>query len=303
MCSSLSRPTFPWIAWAGSRTPTRRTFRAGLPRPWRLRAAGLALVVALAAGLPGQSATAAVGLTAHRAVYDLGLGELRGDSRVVRAWGRLEFEWADVCDGWAVSQRTHLAISSEDGGEIESIWSVKSWESKDGLRYRFYIRRYFPNGYSEVTAGSARLDGPGLGGEAIYSDPEERRVQLPAGTLFPTMHSLELMALAEAGRFPVWRVLFDGFDVEDLVGVNATLVQAVPPGQAAAIESELLAGQPSWRMRLAFFPLNLRTPEPDREQGFRIFANGVVDELTLDYGDFTIDGTLEDLSALPDPGC
>ncbi len=271
--------------------------------PWRLRAAGLALVVALAAALPGQFAAAAVGLTAHRAVYDLVLGELRGDSPVVRAWGRLEFEWADVCDGWTVSQRTHLAIGNEDGGEIESIWSVKSWESKDGLRYRFYVRRFFPNGQSEVTAGSARLDGPGLGGEAIYSDPEERRVQLPAGTLFPTMHSLELMALAEAGRFPVWRVLFDGFDVEDLVGVNATLVQTVPPGPAAAIEFELLAAQPSWRLRLAFFPLNWQTPEPDREQGFRIFANGVVDELTLDYGDFTIDGTLEDLSALPDPGC
>jgi hypothetical protein len=267
--------------------------------------AWLALTVAVAgvAALAGPSAAAGVGLAPHRAVYGLGLGETRGDSSVVRAWGQLEFEWADVCDGWAVSQLTHLAIDREDGGEIESIWSVRSWESKDGLRYRFFLRRIYPNGQSDLTAGSARLDGPGLGGEAVYTAPEERRVALPAGTVFPTMHSLQLMTLAEDGRFPVWRVLFDGFEAEDLIGVNATLVREIPPDEAVAIESELLAAEPSWRVRLAFFPLKSQAPEPDREQGFRMFANGIVDELSLDYGDFTIDAVLEDLSALPDPGC
>ncbi len=42
---------------------------------------------------------------------------------------------------------------------------------------------------------------------------------------------------------------------------------------------------------------------PTREQGFRVFANGVVDELVIDYGDFTIDAVLEDLKPLPESGC
>ncbi len=42
---------------------------------------------------------------------------------------------------------------------------------------------------------------------------------------------------------------------------------------------------------------------PTREQGFRVFANGVVDELVIDYGDFTINAVLEDLKPLPESGC
>ncbi len=69
------------------------------------------------------------------------------------------------------------------------------------------------------------------------------------------------------------------------------------------IESALIAGQPSWRIRLAYFPLDKQTLKPDREQGFRVYANGVVDELAIDYGDFTIDAVLEDLKPLPESGC
>ena len=58
---------------------------------------------------------------ASLAVYDLDLDRTRPDSPVVRAHGRLVFEWADVCDGWTVSQRTHLAITHETGGEIDSV--------------------------------------------------------------------------------------------------------------------------------------------------------------------------------------
>ncbi len=32
-------------------------------------------------------------------------------------------------------------------------------------------------------------------------------------------------------------------------------------------------------------------------------ADGVVDELVIDYGDFTIDAVLEDLTPLPESGC
>ncbi len=265
--------------------------------------AGLALAALAGALAGGPAASAAAGLVPHRAVYELGLHWTRADSPVVRARGRLEFEWGDVCDGWTVSQRTHLAITHEDGGEIESVWSINSWEAKDGLRYRFFIRSLKPGGTSELIAGSAELEGPGLGGQVVFRGAEDRQLALPKGTLFPSMHSFELMALAEQGDFPVWRVVFDGFDDEELFGVNATLEGSLGPDLPASIESELLAGQPSWRVRLAFFPLTRRTPEPDREQAFRFFANGVVDELFLDYGDFTIVGSLEELAPLPDPGC
>lgn len=247
--------------------------------------------------------TAAVGLTPHRAVYSLDLGTARGDSNVTQARGRLEFEWDDVCDGWTVRQRMSLSVVHRSGEEFNSNWTINSWESKDGLSYRFFIRHFTPGGEAEVLKGAARLDGPGEGGVATYRGTEEWRLELPRGTLFPTKHSLEMMALAERGALPVWRILFDGFGQDDLQGVSAALVKSIGEGESTSIESDLIAGQPSWRIHLAYFLLDKQTMEPDHEQDFRIFANGVVDELVIDYGDFTIDAVLEDLKPLPEPGC
>ena len=275
---------------------------------WGMRRLFRALLCSLAAFALGALAmpagvTAAVGLTPHRAVYSLGLGTARSDSSVTQARGRLEFEWDDVCDGWTVSQRTSLTVLHRNGGEIDSNWTVNSWESKDGLSYRFFVHHFTPGGENKVLKGAARLDGPGEGGVATYRGPEERRLELPRGTLFPTEYSLEMMALAERGALPVWRILFDGFGQDDLQGVSAALVKAIGEDETTSIESALMAGQPSWRIRLAYFPLDKQTLEPDREQGFRVFANGVVDELVIDYGDFTIDAVLEDLKPLPESGC
>jgi hypothetical protein len=273
---------------------TRRLFR-----PLLCSLAAFALgALAGPAGL-----TAAVGLTPHRAVYSLDLGTARSDSIVTQARGRMEFEWDDVCDGWTVSQRMSLSVVHRNGGEVNSNFTFNSWESKDGLSYRFFSRHFTPGGEDEVLKGAARLDGPGEGGVATYRGPEERRLELPRGTLFPTEHSLEMMALAERGALPVWRILFDGFGQDDLQGVSAALVKSIGESKPTSIESDLIAGQPSWRIHLAYFLLDKQTMEPDHEQDFRIFANGVVDELVIDYGDFTIDAVLEDLKPLPESGC
>lgn len=60
---------------------------------------------------------------------------------------------------------------------------------------------------------------------------------------------------------------------------------------------------PSWRVNLAFFGVGAESVEPEQEQGLRLFANGVVDEMHLDYGDFVLDADLTELTRLPAPEC
>jgi hypothetical protein len=50
----------------------------------------------------------------------------------------------------------------------------------------------------------------------------------------------------------------------------------------------LIDDVPSWRVQLAFFGPGAQSVEPEQEQGLRLFANGVVDEMTLDYGDLVL---------------
>src|SRR3546814_5782385 len=99
--------------------------------------AGLLLVLTGACCVTGPAAAAMLGsqgLVSHKAVYALSLGELRASSAVTEAAGRFEFEWSDVCDGWAVNQRFRLAVLYEDGLSVSYGWSLRSEEHTSELQ-------------------------------------------------------------------------------------------------------------------------------------------------------------------------
>ena len=152
-------------------------------------------------------------------------------------------------------------------------------------------------------AGRGKLDGPGKGGSAHYVQPEERTVDLPAGALFPTAHSLALLAEAEAGTPFFFSDVFDGSDEDGLFGVGAIIGKRIPPEKGGDDRAPLLTEAPSWRLRLAFFPHANPAPEPEHEQIFRLHGNGIAEELVLDYGDFSVRAALGKVEKLPTPGC
>ncbi len=264
---------------------------------------GLAALIFVLAAAPAARAASGVKILPHKAFYDLALGKIRDDSKVTRASGRLEFEWADACDAWTVSQRSRIQVAYSDGRVIDFGWSHNSWEAKDGLRYRFFIRRIHAGASVEETRGEATLSAPGGAGTAKFTLPAEREMALPAGTLFPTGHSLALLAAAEADSLPLWRVVFDGSGEEGLYGVSAASSGRFQAGQPASLASPLIDDQISWRLQLAFFGMDESASEPQQEQNLRLFPNGIADELTFDYGEFALKGTLRALNALSAPDC
>ncbi len=271
-----------------------------------MRRITVALLVAIIGCYGGArlaaAAPAAESLLPHGAAYALTLGDLRSSSPVVDATGRFEFEWQDVCDGWTVGQKFRIALLYEDGVSVNFGWSLSSWESKDGKRYRFFIRRYDGAGETESVRGEAEI-GPDGSGRALFFGAEEREIELPAGTLFPTQHTQHVLARADAGSAQIWTMVFDGSGDRGLFGVSAALSGSLPPDAPTQLPSALLEGVPSWRFDLAFYGADAETAEPEQEQGLRLFANGVVDEMRLDYGDFVLDANLTRLSALPVPDC
>lgn len=262
--------------------------------------------VALAASFSLPAAAAGPGpaadLLPHRAAYHLTLGDIDSSSPVIQAQGRLDFEWSDACDGWVVQQRFRVRMAYEDGLLADFGWTLSSWESKDGKRYRFFIRRFSGGNEIERVRGEATLGADGTG-RATFSEPEVREIALPAGTLFPTQHTIDVLAGAGAAESPLWRLVFDGSGDEGLFGVSAALSRSLPAGARTQIASPLIAQVPSWRFNLAFFGIDESNAEPEQEQGLRLFANGVVDEMRLNYGDFILNGDLNRVEALPVPDC
>src|SRR6266852_456147 len=121
-------------------------------RPARVLVATLLLALAAAGG------AAAVEIAPHRALYSMSLGTAKPNSGVVAARGSMVFEWGETCDGWTVEQRYKLRMHYAEDTDVEITSNFVTWESKDGLRYRFYQRKLKDGELEEETRGEAQLE-------------------------------------------------------------------------------------------------------------------------------------------------
>lgn len=278
----------------------------------RMNAAGLRIgltgfVTACAASwVPTTTAVAdATDIVPHRAGYELRLDKARSGSGVVDVTGVLSYDWADSCDGWIIEQRYVMQIIRGDGSPVQISASYANWESKDGLKYRFYVKRSTTgaeaaeDGEVEGKATLERIGGPGV---ATFEKPGKKTIQLPAGTSFPTAHTLDLMRKAEAGEKFDRRPVFDGAEVKGPSTMSAFILpqRPVPPGGKSDVLSK---PAPVWPVSIAVFPQEGKAAMPEFEMSIYLQKNGVVPELTMNYGDFTVRGRLKLFEPLKKAKC
>jgi len=245
------------------------------------------------------SATAhAVDVSPHRAIYDLSLASAKSSSGIVDAKGSMLVEWADSCDGWTIDQRYRLSVTNDESENSDVTVSFSTWESKDGLSYRFFIRKLRDGEVAEEARGRAKLNGRGEAGRADFSQPEVMSIELPKGTMFPTDHTLLLLkGAAESQRF-VSRPVFDGGELEGPSEVTAAIGQAAKP----ATDAKALLAHRGWSIRLAFYKPDQAGSEADYEVGMKLLENGVAEDMTLDYGDMVVRAKLREIEAIK-PNC
>ena len=273
---------------------------------WRV-ACGVA-VLAFASLWNGSAS--AVDITAHRALYSMSLAGAKTDSGVTGAQGQMGYQWGETCDGWTVEQRYELTISYAESQDVKIVSNFVTWESKDGLRYRFNQKETRNGTVDEEIRGSAQLDGPGKGGSITFEKPQSQKIKLPAGTLFPSAHTILLIQKAEAGENFVSRQVFDGATVEGAVLVSAVIGPKVEPKAKAEptaandpVLDDPVLQRPGWRVRLAFFPADTKAEKPDYELGMMLLDNGISRDMVIDYGDYTIKAKLNKIEALGKPHC
>ena len=245
------------------------------------------LIVCSSAG--GVGATE---LIPHRAVYRLSLAD-QDQGAITAVRGGLVMEWKRSCDGWTSNQRLAFQAGREEGPDFSYDVRFSSWESDDNHELRFSVRSFDDAQPFEEFVGQATLPNSGEG-KATFAVPEGKSVVLPADTLFPTRHIKELIAAAERGEHFVSVPVFDGSGIDALSNVSAVISKDWP---ATARRPE------AWTMSLAYYSLVGRSEEPEFQLSFRLRADGVTDDLTLDYGQFVLHGDLDHLDELPIPKC
>lgn len=271
-----------------------------------IRKAGAALgILAAAAAFSAAGAE----LRPHRALYDLDLAAVREGSEVTALSGRMALEWADACDGWTVRQNIRMVVSERGGAPFENDISFSSFETKAGDRLQFAMRWRSRGELAEEFSGRAET-GPS-GGHAEYSTPEGESLDLPPDTLFPTGHMFRLVEAAAVGSPLLSSVVFNGTDLESLHDVTAFIGAEIPAGDAppprAGAEGndavKALAALRSWRISAAYFPVGSGDSRPEFEIAYRLFENGVAAGLTMDYGDFAMNGALAELEYASPSDC
>lgn len=246
---------------------------------------------------PGHEA-----MLAHRAAYRLALDRARDNSGVVRAEGAMLFEIIDACDAWASRQRFTLQIEDRDGNRIETSSDYSTLEGKDGRSLRFTLTQITEGAVTSRVAGEARLTPEG--GTIRYSEPAAAEEPLPPETMLPMIHTIRSLAAARAGRRILVGPLFDGTSADGAQDTT-TIISGGWLGPQANARFPALATLSSARMRIAFFDRAQAqsggASTPDYEVSLRYYENGVADELNMDFGDFTVNGGLIELQAIPSP--
>ncbi|MCS6931125.1 MAG: cell envelope integrity EipB family protein [Acetobacteraceae bacterium] len=235
----------------------------------------------------------------HRAAYVLTLERTREGSNIAAARGLMIFEVADACDGWATRQRFTLEITDRDGQQIETTSDYATLEARDGSRLRFSLVQRTNDAETKRVSGEARLapDGSGL---VTYVHPAAREAPLPRGTMLPMGHTVRALAAAARGERVLVAPLFDGTTDTGAQDTTTFILAVLPPERHPRFDS--LSALPSARMRVAFFEGG--QPQggaavADYEMSLRYWSNGVADDLTMEFGEFSLRGRLERLEELP----
>ena len=253
----------------------------------------LALALFALPGGPARAAAApAIALAAHRATYELSLDSVQGHDTVAAA-GRMVYQVSDACTGWATQQQLRLRTVSRDGTATDLVSDYATLEGKDGHHLAFDMKQRANGVVTQQVRGDATVDASGAG-RIRYTMPQRATLALPPGTLFPMAHTAAIIQAARAGLRSIAPTLFDGTGPDGAQDTYVTILGWHPPPSGSTRPE--LAGLGSSRVHVGFFSRAPATITPDYESAMRYFDDGIADELTMNFGGFTMRGDLRALT-------
>jgi hypothetical protein len=238
-------------------------------------------------------------LQPHRALYRVELADPGASSAISDANGLIGFEWRASCQSYVTSQRFFTRFVTADGNASESDVIFSAEEARDGSSFTFDLADHVNGQQIDHVVGTAGE------GELHFTEPNYQRVDLPEGTIFPTEQSARLVSSAVAGQRFLESRVFDGGDETEIYDTVAridptdSLYLPRPESEGANRLSPL----ESWFVSLSYYDLDDEQGTPTYEVSYRMFSNGIIDELHMDYGDYAFDARLVQLEFLDQPSC
>jgi EipB-like len=249
-------------------------------------------------------------LVAHRAIYEMTLDDARTASGITGIDGRMVFEFTgSECDGYSLNMRMVTQMTDSQGQTNLTDLRSSTWEQGDGQKFRFQSAQYLNDKLGDVTMGRAVREPPNQAVKVKLSQPSHAELNLSGQVLFPTQHSLALIDAARAGQSLFQARIYDGsekgrkvYDTTAFIGSKVEAGADADKLEPAAKEKGL-GELASWPVSIGYFEPKGGDLTPSYQIDFRLYENGVSRELRIDYGDFSIHGTLSALEYLKPTEC
>jgi hypothetical protein len=241
----------------------------------------------------------------HRAIYEISLARTDSGSGVSSAKGRMVFEvTGSACEGYKMRQRMVVNIGDEEGNVGLLDFQVSTFESGDGNVYTFDSRTELNDEVVETVEGEARRNAGTI--EVSLKQPTEKKVTLASGILFPSQHMQAIIDAAIANRRLISTDIYEGAGTGDSSDEAATAI-----GHASTVnaDSPLRSGVRHWPVSVGYFDPGKKVDEglgeevPSYQMSFMLYENGVTSDLVMDYGDYALSGSLEEIEPLTSPDC
>ncbi|MCZ4280356.1 DUF1849 family protein [Kiloniella laminariae] len=260
--------------------------------PLMVLAGGMGLITTAEASSRLQSA-----FLPHKAVYDLRLHSSE-QGQVSNMNGFIRYDWSGDCKGWLTKNELEMRVGYADGGVHEFALGFSTWESRDGTVLRFAVHETGADAVQHSVVGKASRQGEGEGLKVELSQPEISQMEV-GSAIFPTEFLSEIISAAREGQSSLFLPVFDGTGDLEVFNVSVAIV----PAEDRGVRAPELSDSRSWRVFLAYYEQLEDTPLPIQEQSLLLYENGVVTEILLDFGEFSVSGEMIRFEEIPTPVC
>jgi hypothetical protein len=251
----------------------------------------------------GNAQEGPIRLVPHRAVYDLTLGQSRGNSQVIGVRGRILYDFdGNSCDGYTLKFRQLSELDSGEGKVSTSDLRSTTWEGGDAKKFKFTSENFVDQNLVDAVDGHAEH---GATETAVdLAKPQHKMLDIQAPVVFPTEHMVRVIEAGRSGKTILDFPVFDGSDTGDKVYDTLTVIGGKLAGDErkhadAAADAPKLAGVPRWPVTISYFEKTKAKKSIEQTPvytiGFELYENGVSRALTLDYNDFVVEGKLTSL--------
>lgn len=261
--------------------------------------------MATAAAAAGSLAHPADGFQPHRALYAMELTSSHSSLEIGDLKGLLGLTWENACEGFTFNEWMVTQVFDTEGNSFTSDVRSTTWEARDKRDYGFRVTDRTNGELTDQRSGkaiwAAAKAAGALGGRIEFDDKASPAIDLPPGTVFPTMHLALIVEAAKAGEPSL---SLGVFDPAGEARVYHSIAQIRPLKGDVKPLQKALEGLPGWQVVIAYYDVDVHEELPEYEVSLRVFENGVIDQLDATYTDeMTIRAILKEYQPLPKPKC